>query len=90
MATQEFNSPVELWLEGHVARRVANVREAAEVLISQWPPKHVGETMYLVALQTCHAALADEATAEAARGAFVAAAIEAELLVTGPDTPKKS
>ena len=61
-------------------RAVMSVREAAECLVDDWPTEGRGRA-YHIACIICRRALAGDMAAEAARGAFIAAAQEAGLFV---------
>jgi hypothetical protein len=61
-------------------RAISSVREAAEVLVASWPDKGRGNCC-LAALQACHDALAGTLETEAARQAFIAAAMEVGTFV---------
>lgn len=58
---------------------VSSAAEAARILLEEWPVDE-GEA-YLAAKAACLLALEDKATPENARGAFLAAAIEAGRFV---------
>lgn len=59
---------------------VGSTREAAMLLVECWPVHH--GRAFVRALQLCADALEDEASADQARGAFVAAAQEANIILT--------
>ena len=61
-------------------RAVTSVRDAAEYLADGWPTEGCGRA-YKIACMICRHALAGDMAAEAARGAFIAAAQEAGLFV---------
>jgi hypothetical protein len=76
-----FDRPVVIEF-GHAGllQRVESVHAAREALATGWPTGGRGRA-YRAALKACHEALADELDAEAARRAFIAAALEVGIFV---------
>jgi hypothetical protein len=56
-------------------RRIGSAREAAEILLMNWPKEGRGE-LYWAPMKACHNALAGKVKVEAVRQAFIAAARE--------------
>ena len=79
--SRRFDRPVVIEF-GHAGllQRVESVRAAREALATGWPTGGRGRA-YRAALKACHEALADELGAEAARQAFIAAALEVGVFV---------
>ena len=80
MTTVWFSKPVSIaaGISGHVVH-IENAAEAAAMLAKNWP--QAGSLKQRIAWRACSAAIHGEATPDAARAAFVAAAEEARILV---------
>ncbi|WP_274426765.1 DUF982 domain-containing protein [Chelativorans sp. YIM 93263] len=65
---------------GHIRFTVGSAVRAAEILIDHWPERAKQGPEYTEACRVCLACLSGECDAEAARKAFVAAAMEADIL----------
>ncbi|WP_246702956.1 DUF982 domain-containing protein [Starkeya sp. ORNL1] len=68
-------------------RQIADVGEAALVLLYKWPEADVTSRPHLTARKPALAALEGKGTHEAFRAAFIKAADRVEILAPGPDRP---
>lgn len=79
---QHFDEAVEVLYgpDGHTIMHVNSTRQAAEMLLYQWPTQ--GGKKHLAARRACLDVLAGVKKAIVARRAFAEAAKEADILVT--------
>ena len=71
----EHNSAAPKW------RAVGSVREAAECLLGLWPEASRGGVSFRTALGACRSCLKGDLSPEAARQAFIEAAMHAGIFV---------
>jgi hypothetical protein len=82
MENNRFETPVTV--KSAVAgpdKLLRSASEASDYLLNNWPGKR--SPKHRAALQACHDAIAGDKPAMAARRAFIAAAREADALVSG-------
>lgn len=79
METGWFDVPVTIAIEGAGIRSIRSAREAADILMSQWPAERGRK--YEVALKACQNVLYGNVAPVLCRRAFEAAARQAGILL---------
>jgi hypothetical protein len=77
-----FSENVVVWVRNRKRCVISRVQGAARCLLEDWPKAWQGKGKHLAAMKACYAFLEGETTAEAVRRAVIAAAKEADILVT--------
>jgi hypothetical protein len=77
-----FDKPITVWIGNGKRCVISRVQGAARCLLDDWPKERRGKGKHLAAMKACYAFLEGRTTTEDVRDAMIAAAQEADILVS--------